>query len=658
MKVNGVSTSRRRSILAAACVVLLAVSTAAQQVKTAPSRSPTRQELDSLKTQVTAAVERLRGLRFKRPVTWEMQDRAQLRRYLIKLIRQEFPENRLQAYDKVLKKFGVIPEDLDLERCLIELLTEQIAGFYDQRTKKFFLMKGAALPIQKVILAHELTHVLQDQYFDLNSLGTQDKENDDLALAAQSLVEGDAMRVMADYVFQEAAASPKSLAELMTACREAGYETEQLESAPEYLKRNLIFPYLQGDAFVKRIFSAGGQDLLDIVFCKPPCSTEQIMHPEKFLERRDDPVIVKIPDLAPVLGAGWKELLTNVIGEFNIKVMFDIYSMGGLADTASRGWDGDRFRAYLHEPTGKVLLAWVTTWDSPCDADEFYDIYRSMLDRRYDRHRRETGLGGDMRGWLIRTEDGMAYVERVRGKQDVIVLDGFPLERLRPIREVVLQATKQPYRPKRKVKPPKAADRIRSEQSANPLEGLLGKMGQELGAVGAAAQMLSGEKPDVEISGDVFRDKTNGFSLRKPPGWRFVEEISMSLLPVTLAEEQGRASANVAVFPMNLEPVDMWLPLLEATLTGQFQDFKKISGGPVTFHGGTAHELIYTGKKMKMAMKIRQLIFASGGRTYVMTFAATEDSYDQVSQAFDAIAASFKTTKPARGPAREKDTKK
>jgi len=142
---------------------------------------------------------------------------------------------------------------------------------------------------------------------------------------------------------------------------------DKLLTAPVYLTRSLLFPYLSGAQFVEALFEKGGWQEVNEAFKKPPSSTEQVLHPEKY--GVDKPTYLSLPDLSNTLGDGWKLLYENVLGEFGISVLLEDVKDSKLA---AEGWDGDFYRAYVYG-NGKIILAWVSLWDTIRDCDEFYN---------------------------------------------------------------------------------------------------------------------------------------------------------------------------------------------------------------------------------------------------------------------------------------------
>jgi hypothetical protein len=344
--------------------------------------------------ELTRAAVEYRGLPIRRPVPAGTLDEAGLKRKLVEILHEELPPRDLAAFAAALKAFGLIPQDLDLGRFIPALLTEQVAGFYDTRRKYLALVRHAAPgpktshllgtnlgekggQVDDLVLVHELVHALQDQSFELPSHA---RPLSDADAARQALIEGDATLVMFDSMLQSRVeAVPGFRAHLeqvlgnpaLLAGGGAGPAGgKQMAAAPAWFRDTMLFSYMQGLLFCASARQTGGQKLLDHAFAQdPPRSTEQILHPEKWHGRRDDPIVLLWPDLGREL-PGYQKTAEGTLGEEGIRILL----RGRLADdgkaaTAAAGWGGDRFAVY--QKGGKRLLAWITEWDTEADAREF-----------------------------------------------------------------------------------------------------------------------------------------------------------------------------------------------------------------------------------------------------------------------------------------------
>ncbi len=290
--------------------------------------------------EIETSIAKLRGLDFKRSVTYREIGREQLPAILRQKLLQQIPEKEFADNGVAMAAMGLLPPGLDLEKTYLALLGEQIGAFYDQHTRELFTFSGHPLTNaqNRVILAHELTHALQDQHFDLGRLPLENRDNDDRALAASALIEGDATLAMNQYMLGDlsAASIKDSLAGALST------DVTQLVAAPRFLRETLLFPYLHGLAFCQTLYESGGWPALAAAYAQPPSSTAEILHPERYLS--EPPVAVALPE-GPVLGKA--PLGVNVLGEFGARQVFAAWLHDDpRAIAAAGGWRGDRYAVY------------------------------------------------------------------------------------------------------------------------------------------------------------------------------------------------------------------------------------------------------------------------------------------------------------------------
>lgn len=320
--------------------------------------------------QLLKEIKEIRHLGFLRQVMYKTMDKTEL----IELLREKMEEEPIMVDEKILKKFGFIDQDEGILSHITSLYSEQVQGMYDEETGQMMLVKGLPLTgnIQRMFLVHELTHALQDQHFNLKDLPLEDGD-DDRVLACLGLVEGDATLVMFEYYKNHL----KILNIFWDLMSYLSVDQTELYSSPYYLRENLIFPYKWGIKFVTWIYTRNGWDGVNLLYKNPPESTEQIIHPEKY--PKEEPVDVKIDETIP----DCKLLDTNTIGEFNTRVLLSIYLSEYDAIAPSNGWAGDRWQIWENESTGQLRIIWYSIWDTPKDADEFFNAIKKLARRRY-----------------------------------------------------------------------------------------------------------------------------------------------------------------------------------------------------------------------------------------------------------------------------------
>lgn len=341
---------------------------------------------------VSREIAGIRDLSWRSPVDFKVSDRGSIQAYARASLDREMTPAQWSAYGALLSHVGLIPAELDLHDLVVDLYSEQIAGYYDPHLKTFYLADWLPRFLQRAVVAHEATHALQDQHYDLERWLTEHPATDDATLARGAVVEGDAMAVMIAYLLVPTGLSIEQLpdiASLMQGGGEASAAYPTFEQAPEALQRLLLFPYVEGSSFVIAALKTGGWAAVDRLYREPPLSTEQILHPERYWETPDAPVALGVPEGEP----GGTLLTTGSWGEFGVRLVLGAALGDSLALRPARGWDGDRYALY-RRPGGGHRFAWKLAWDSPRDAEEFARAYAQSIVRRFPGPSKiETGRG-------------------------------------------------------------------------------------------------------------------------------------------------------------------------------------------------------------------------------------------------------------------------
>ncbi|HEX5163998.1 MAG TPA: hypothetical protein VFV93_01275 [Thermomicrobiales bacterium] len=351
--------------------------------------------------EIEQRIEKIRKLDLLKTVPISVISREQLRQNLIDDVNADYSQEEADEDTQELWLLRLIDDPtLDLYQFQIDLLSEQVLGYYDPERDEMFIVsdEDGLSGLAKFTLSHELDHALQDQYYDLQKVRFYDQGDNDRDTAAVALIEGDAE------LAQTAYAQTMDPGELVDMLSEASsLSSEVVDNAPPYLRESLYFPYDQGLKFVQTLYAVDGDDTLNQAFTDPPRSTEQILHPEKYLDQRDDPQAVELPDLSAALGAGWEQRDTDSLGEFDLSVLLRENGAGDYAEAAA-GWDGGRY-AYYAGDSGS-LVAVKTVWDSPDEATEFYDAMLETLAGPLDG---EIGDAGQGRYLGLREVDGAVW---------------------------------------------------------------------------------------------------------------------------------------------------------------------------------------------------------------------------------------------------------
>jgi hypothetical protein len=360
----------------------------------------------------------LRELSIIKDVKSGAQSRAEIERMIIKNLDEESSPAETHATEVVLKAFGLAPADFEYRPFLIKLLTEQVAGYYDPKAQQFYLADWIELEGQKPVMAHELTHALQDQHFNLRRFEKWPKGDSDAELAAHALIEGDATLAMTLYM----AKHPMVALAFIRSLGSEGTASEQFKQAPRAIRESLMFPYEEGSAWATQLYRRGGWQMVSQAFTKLPQSSEQIMHAEKYFSY-EAPIKLTLPEFKPLLGAGWKKVETDVNGEWGCYLVLDQFlNDPEESKRAAEGWAGDRFVVYEGTKPGEVFIAQLLMWDSENDAKEFFEAYAKRIVKRYAEAKPIPENTAEHQEW--KTTIGNVVLQR-RGLR-VLALEGLP----------------------------------------------------------------------------------------------------------------------------------------------------------------------------------------------------------------------------------------
>ena len=417
-----IPSGRRALVALLLCLWLAGAGTIRAQVTGAPPSAvnPRSAGIAAATDEVLRETSELRKLPMLHPVKSGAQSRTDIERMLVQNLDEESTPAELHASELALKKLGLVPADFQLRPFIIKLLTEQVMGYYDPKTQIFYLADWVNLDEQQPVMAHELTHALQDQHFNLRRFEHWPKGDADAELAAHALVEGDAMVAMSLYVMRDlkrALAMMKSMS--------AGGSSEQIDRAPRALRESLLFPYEQGMTWVQQLYKRGGWAQVSQAFTDLPQSTEQVLHADKYFAH-EAPIKVSVPDIAKALGKGWRRIDYDVNGEWNCyQLLAEYLPSTEEAERAAAGWGGDRYAVYEQAQTGRVFIAQATAWDTEQDAREFFDAYARRTMRRYKGAVLDVGLSKqDLMLSVWQTSDGLVAMQ-LQGTR-VVILEGLP----------------------------------------------------------------------------------------------------------------------------------------------------------------------------------------------------------------------------------------
>jgi hypothetical protein len=347
-----------------------------------PPKAP-KDALIAAADEIARQVAALRGLTAKGALQRGVLTRDEIGQKLKERIAKEYTPEEVRAESRVLKRLGLLPPDADYQQMLVDLLMEQVAGFYDPFAQRLYIADWLPLEMQRPALAHEIEHALQDQHFGLKRFAEPIKDDGDRQLAHSALVEGDGTALMLEF---QAQAMRLPIDQLPDLVQQIGAQmlkgglgqTPLFDKAPAFLKETLIFPYLSGLTFVESFRKAAPWSKLDEVWRTPPETTEQVLHPDKY--RSKERAVKITPGPIPSLGPR-KEIRRDVLGELELRLLFASRLPAEVAEKAAAGWGGDRLVAYADPaaPEALPLVIDLSAWDTETDAKEAEAAARSLM---------------------------------------------------------------------------------------------------------------------------------------------------------------------------------------------------------------------------------------------------------------------------------------
>jgi len=361
----------------------------AQAVSADPALRENAEKLLLSAEEIGEFVSEYRGMPFLEPVEKKVQSRKETEQFLVTRVEEEFTREEIEGAETLLKRLGLLPGDYNYYSSTVDVLTEQISGMYDYKDGFLALAEWIPLELQKPILVHEMTHALQDQHFGLENYLSPEVDNDDRAMALSALVEGDASLVMFAYTLMPEGRSVTDVPDFIElVSRQFAFmeaTSPKLSSSPRYIKETIMFAYSYGAEFVKDIVAVKGWEGLNEIYRDPPATTEQIMHPEKFILSRDLPQDAEEAARKQFGDFTGQEPspVSNVLGEFTLFLMLREHLDEKTARRGAEGWDGDYVALHRPGPGKDEILQMTLIWDSEFEAEEFLSVFDSYLLQRF-----------------------------------------------------------------------------------------------------------------------------------------------------------------------------------------------------------------------------------------------------------------------------------
>jgi hypothetical protein len=379
--VCGVAFAAQRS-----AVSLKSVASAQPKIssQTAPGSTP---EFIKAADEVLAQMSKILDLPIREPLKKTLRSKQEVRDYLIREDKEDKKESERYADDKTLEAFGLIPKGFPLDSFMLDVLTDQVAGLYDPKAKEFYIADWIPVDEQRTVMSHELTHALEDQSFHIDSWIKSARPNDDAELARDAVSEGSAMAAMVDYEMLDQKVSVRDVPDVTLLIRASALsemdKDPNLAKAPLYIRDELLFPYLAGTGFTQQFLKAhtGWQDL-HMIFQDPPVSTQQILHPDLYLQGVE-PENVTLPDWKGLVPPDWRMLEENTMGEFGLGEVLKQLLDENRAELLSPSWKGDRYAVFEDAKTKSTPLVFRLALDNSDDTAHFFGQYSEALEHKY-----------------------------------------------------------------------------------------------------------------------------------------------------------------------------------------------------------------------------------------------------------------------------------
>jgi hypothetical protein len=418
-------------------LVLLVVVLASVRAGIAPAQpQPARPSLHALAGPLYQQLAALKGMAAPGPPPpIQLKSRDETRRFIEQELDRRYSASRVESERKGMVAWGLIPAGYDLRRLFVDLMEEQVAAYYDPRAK--VMVVGDWLPPeqQQSALMHELVHALQDREMSLDAFITPLPGQGDQLLARQALIEGEAVALTLELVLKTQGIELTSLPDLgplrqMVAAASAG---AVIGAAPSFLRDLLLFPYVDGLNFVYQLRTRQPWSAMTMLYRDPPRSTTQILNPAKRLATREDPIPIRLPDLAALL-AGATVVAEDELGEFALGAVLGRYLGEQAGRAAAVGWRGDHYRIW-EDGDGRFTIAYLVAMESERIANAFALTYATVLEKR---HPTVAGKRGPAAAPTLVTwqEAGRAFIVDAQGAE-VLVLERVPAAAADRLREAI-----------------------------------------------------------------------------------------------------------------------------------------------------------------------------------------------------------------------------
>jgi len=342
---------------------------------------------------VEQGIQQIRQLSFLNAVPIVVKSRDEAEQLMEADMMRDYTDNQLHADGVAGALVGLFPPGMDLKAESLKLLRNQAAAFYDPHTKKMVLIEGGTdldffmnasqFVAQRdaggeMVLAHEFTHALQDQHFDLDKKLDEVKNNDDRNIALKCVAEGDA--TLAGFAYVAGRMDDSVASALLSNLSEiAGALAAQAPGTPEGLAEPLIFQYSDGVKFVAEAYRRGGWKAVDALYAAPPLSSHQIMHSADYFEHRTPPLDVTVQGYEQALPR-WKKVDEDTYGELLLRIILEL-NVGKTSPEVrlAQGWAGDQM--IILQSHEEISAIWMIAFRDPQTATKFATVYAAALSK-------------------------------------------------------------------------------------------------------------------------------------------------------------------------------------------------------------------------------------------------------------------------------------
>ena len=410
-------------LIAIALAALLAAAAAAQSGVDLDQSREIFQEIDGF----LQSLKEITGFKIHHRVPAEIISRGQVKEFLQKRMKEAATPEDIRVEELTLKKFGLVPQDFDLAKNEVDLLTEQAAAFYDFNRKKLFITDWTPSATREPALIHELGHALADQNVNLGRFIKQGRKSDDGAMARLAVMEGQASWLMAEYLARKAgqslATSPALLETMAHSIESGAGEFPVFEGEPLYLRETLVFPYTKGLLFQNAVYKRMGERAFAEVFKHAPVSTQQILHPDDYFSglAPTSPALPVLPD-----AHGYKRLTDGTVGELDHAILLEQYCGREESAAVSPHWRGGEYALMERRSPERVVLLYASEWDDAAAAKRYLRLYRQVLEKKWKHIEVKSegddsvaGVGDD--GYFLVQVTG-AVVTSVEGAENPVTL--------------------------------------------------------------------------------------------------------------------------------------------------------------------------------------------------------------------------------------------